>query len=378
MAHDHELDPQLYDPVTFDNQNDLNLIIDERILFDREYILLDREKVETALNNPTELLNIFNNLEICIFLEQALQADYISDDIYENLKLNHSLIFDNMLMNDIHTLLLKQYTYITKIPNIKDLENNGLLDSIIGVIQENPDILISEPLVCEYTDNHLFELLKIHQFISFEKAELVLDNLKDTNYILQDKLITLLHRIKPYLSFITDTKIQYVQTQLDNDINNILEIFTVNEIKLIIDKEIELKYYLLKILTPSTIEKMFEKFKDELLTINLIKMVDDQFKILKDEMMELDYSGLVQSQVDNYLTISYNTLMRDTLNNSFNTFKNEFIQIDLKAIIKEYFDELSQNIFGNNYDLIIQEHIENNLPRLTDNQMQIWIKQYTK
>ncbi len=379
MAHRHELDSTLYDPVTFYNQNSLNLIVDERIKYDREYIILDRDKIALGIADPDQLLTIFNDYEIDQFLKQALEMDYITQAEYDSLVVDSSTLYDIVLMNDIHTLLYKQLTYITKIPAMEDLESNGLLDSIINVIQQNPDLTIDNPTVINYTDNYLLQLLNTTHFVSFNNAEYILDKPNDLLQIIPDQVIELLNRVKPFLSYITDDKINEIQTKIDNSNYSIDGIFSVNEIKLIIEKEIQLKYYILKALTPEKIIELFETFKQELIDIEIESLVIQHFDILKTEMMSVNYDQLIKDQVDNYLITSYNQLMETTINNAFERFKNEFIAIDLQLIIKGYFDEMADELFGQNYDQIIQGQVDtyllNNTEVLTDIQIQQWIQQ---
>jgi hypothetical protein len=279
-----------------------------------------------------------------------------------------------MLMNDIHTLLYRQYTYITKIPNIKDLENNGLLDSIIKVINLHPDLIIHQPLVEQYTDEYLAETLTHHEFISFEKIDLLLRYLKNTNSILKQDTLKLLTRIKPYLSFITDDKIQEVRTQLDNNEDNILDVFTVNELKLILDKEVELKYLLFRALTPDKIQEMFDKFKQELIAINLGLMVEQKVNELMDDLLSRDYTDLIKDQVDNYMMQSYDSLMRDTIANTFQTFQDN-LTIEIKDEVQQAFNNLSPEtlqIIQNQVNAVLDE----SFPVLTDQQVQDWILIY--
>ncbi len=356
---------------TFENRLVFDAEVDKRISYDREYIIIDKNKILQCISNPSQLLTILNDYETKQFIKQIRESDHI-DDIEEQSILNdYSKIF-NISMLVIQELLQKQYTYVTKIPNIQDLENNGLFDSIIKVIQNHPDLTIDNQLVIDYTNQHLLNLLSVNHFISFKNIELVLNNLKDTNIILGPQLIELLNRTSPYLSFITSSKITSVEQQLQNSENLILDIFTQNELKMVVDKEIELKMYLLKVLTPDEITKLFEQFKNELITINITQMVDSQFNILKTELLANDYTSLVSTQVDAYLTASYNTLMSTTINKAFTSFKNDFINIDLRSIIKNYFDELSVD------DNVIRAQINNYLDsiNLTDGQVQSWIKQY--
>ncbi len=369
--------PTLYDPVTFNNENELNVIIDERVKFDREYIILDRTKIHDAIEDPDTLLAIFNDYEMGILFKQSLEMGYLTQLEYDELQIDSSRVYEFILMDNIHDLLMKQFTYITKIPNISDLESNGLLDSIIRTIQNNPHLLIDQPLVEQYTDEYLIESLETHNFISFNDTEFILEKQSDFIQILGQSGIDLLNRVKPYLSFITDDKILEVQEEINSNGTDILKTFSSIEIKFIIDKEIELKYLLLKTLTPDNVRILFTELKDEWLSIDLPGLVSDHFDILKQELFGVDYDDLIRSQVDHYLTLTYNTLIQSNIDNAFLRFKNEFINIELQDIIQNYFDEMKLELFGTNYDALIETQVENylsnNFPVVTDNMIQTWI-----
>ena len=371
-------DSTLHDPVTFNNQNDLNLIIDKRIQYDREYIILDHDKVKQGITDPDTLLTIFNDYEINVLIKQAFEMNYISNADYQILLNDHSQFYTLIEMNDIHELLFKQLSYKTRVPCISDLEANGLLDSIIKVIKLHPELLVEENIVEKYTDNFLKEKLKTNVFVSFEKIELILANQYDTLRILDKKeAIDLLQRVKPYLSFVTDDSISKVKKLIDNNNPDIASVYLPNEIKMIIDKEIELKNALLKGLTQDTLKTLFDKFKKDLINVDLNTIIDDKIQILKDKMLDKNYDGLISAQVDNYLTTKYHTLLNQILKNSFETFKKNFLTNDVQPIVEKYFNILKDEFFGDNYtglvELQVNNYLNNNFPSVTKQTVQTWI-----
>lgn len=371
-------DSTLHDPVTFNNQNDLNLIIDKRIQYDREYIILDHDKVKQGITDPDTLLTIFNDYEINVLIKQAFEMNYISNADYQILLNDHSQFYTLIEMNDIHELLFKQLSYKTRVPCISDLEANGLLDAIIKVIQLHPELLVEENIVEKYTDNFLKEKLKTNVFVSFEKIELILANQYDTLRILDKKeAIDLLQRVKPYLSFVTDDSISKVKKLIDNNNPDITSVYLPNEIKMIIDKEIELKNALLKGLTQDTLKTLFDKFKKDLINVDLNTIIDDKIQILKDKILDKNYDGLISAQVDNYLTTKYHTLLNQILKNSFETFKKNFLTNDVQPIVEKYFNILKDEFFGDNYtglvELQVNNYLNNNFPSVTKQTVQTWI-----
>lgn len=374
------VDSILHDPVTFNNQNDLNLIIDERLKFDREYIILDKNKIKQAITDPDTLLTIFNSYEINVLLKQTYEMNYVSTKDYNTLINNHDKIYDIIPMNDIHNILFKQLSYVTRIPSISDLEANGLLDAIIHVIQTHPELLTEEHIVDNYTDQYLTQKLKENVFVSFEKTEQILDIQENILKILTpDEMINLLNRVKPYLSFVDDDNIKAVKTLITNNDNNILSVYTQNEIKVIMDKEIELKNLLLKALTPESLQKIFDSFKDDFLNNNVTDIINNKIQALKDEMLGNNYDELISTQVDNYLTSKYNTLIKQMLASTFQTFKNDFISNDLQQMIQDSFNKLKEDFFGDNYTGLVQlqvdNYLNNNFPAVTTKIVQDWINE---
>jgi hypothetical protein len=371
-------DSTLHDPVTFANQNDLNLIIDQRIKFDREYILLDRTKIESAIADPDNLLNIFTEYELQILFKQALEAYYITEEQIILLMSDATKVYDEILMNDIHALLYSQLHFVTRVPNITDLEANGLFDSIIKVIQLNPEVLIDLNLVEQYTTNILDQKLEENVFISFEKLELILSNTNDTMQILTStELINLLERVKSHITFVTDESIAAVQALIDSNSFLITSVYQNNEIKIILDKEIELKNLLLKSLTPEKVQEMFNTFKDDFLNSSFDTIIDAKFDTLRAELLGTNYDALIAQQVDTYLTTKYNTIMRQFIDEAFTTFKDDFINIDLLNIVTGYFDTLKAEMFDVNYNGLIEaqviSYLDTNFPTVTAITVNSWI-----
>lgn len=368
----------LHDEVSFNNQNDLNLIIDERIKYDREYILIDRDIIVQAIADPDNINNILSEEQLQIIIKQAYEAYYISDDQYILLQSDSSVLLQNILINDLHTLLLKHLEYITKIPAMEDLENNGLIQSIKDVIATSGSDLIDKTVVENYTDIRLNTLLNESTYISFNDSELILEHQNDILKILDNtNMVNLLNRTKPYLSFITDETLDKVQIEYDNNTLNITDIFLANEIKIIIDKEIDLKNKALKTLTEEDIQIKFEAYKNDLINIQLEPLIETYFQLLRTEMLGEDISVEIASQVDLYLTNQYNNIISSTIDNALAQFKDNFISNDIHIIVEEYFNVLKNELFGQDYTDIVQDQVNsfllNHFPIVERIDIQSWI-----
>jgi len=356
---------------------ELSKHIDSRIQNDREFIIINKDIILEAINNPTEILNILDDIEINIIFEQAFDNYYIDQIGWDRLIEDKTLLFDYIEMDNIHKLLQNQYTYITKIPNIKDLESNGLFDSILTVIETNYDSIINAEIVHEYTDKHLEWRLKNHFYISFEKIEMVLSQPYDFLKILDDdEAIIFLTRLRTYLVFVNDERIQLVKDLINTPSYHIEEVFSSDEIKTMIDKEVELKYLLLKYLTPSKLEEIFTGFKKEFLNVNLDGYLKDAFNKLRDELLSADNSSLIEDQVQTYLISSYNNFVESKATILFNNFKNDFLDNELQLIIETYTGD--SNIDEADIVKSIKEQIESYLEfnvNLTDFTILKWIEE---
>jgi len=257
---------------TPDFEKDFDEIIDQRIEFDRKYIQLDDEKVQTVLERPSLALDTFNEYEIKVLINQAKFFELIDDETYQALLDDYTKFTHLVQPDQIIFLMNKQVSFVSRIPNMSDLEDNGLLDSIIKVIQQNPNLLIDESLVQRITEETVNRVLQDAQFTLFTQAQNILHNPADIKLILNDnELERLLRLVQPYLSFMTNSKIESA-LQLDEN-ESILSIFDENEIRHIIDKELDLKYQLMKTLTPAEIEARFNELKEQFLNTDFSELV---------------------------------------------------------------------------------------------------------
>lgn len=267
-------------------------IVNSQIDNDREFILIDKDKVISAINNPSKILTIFEVDELLILIEQLLNEDLINNAEYLELKRDPTQLISVIGTTKLEAILNIQYNYRTKIPNIKDLEDNGLTDSIINTVKQNPELLISNEAIKQVADEYLVEKFRTEVFLSYDDIDLIikrpLDILKIIN---KDKFIEILNRVKSTLPIVNDTNIQMVQN-ITNPMQ-ISEIFAPNEIKLIIDKDNNIKINLIKSLSFQNIEAYFES--------------------IRSKLMGPELQGLVNGFVNEFLT---NALPTITLNDS--------------------------------------------------------------
>jgi hypothetical protein len=252
---------------------DLNPIIQDEIIKDRLYITLNKVKVADALSRPTFVTDIFDDNELRVLADQCLHEGVLSTKQHALIKEDISKFDKYINASEVKVALDKQDEYELRVPNMKHLEDHGLLQSIENTIIANPDVLINLDLIEKYTSDFLDKKLKDDNNIGAANLELLLSAPSSTLDILTlSEFKSLLTRTAPYLDFISldDDFIELDKLTISSDIINI---YNSNELTLIFEKEIQLKELKSKTLTIEGVEKVFNKLKDQLLNVDLRDIV---------------------------------------------------------------------------------------------------------
>lgn len=262
------------------------------IYFDSEYVIIDRNKIEESLVNITDTPTIYLNPDEMIdLINQAYLLGFITEE-QKNQSLTTNTKFRTFIKTDDYKKLLDyQLTYIPLIkryiPEIAELQTKGLDTHILSFVNDNFFTLLNnnEIFVFEQVETYLNKKYQTDSFISAEKIELIyahpLDFLKILDTI---ELASLLDRVKYYLDYLTDSKVNLLKALPDS--TNILTYLSINEIKGIIDKEVDLKQSIIKALTLEEINKVFESFKILFVNQDLKPIIFDAVKdmFLLDEL----------------------------------------------------------------------------------------------
>lgn len=146
----------------------------------------------------------------------------------------------------------------SNVPTLDELKVAGIVEFILTTVKENPEVVIDENMVKNYTEQYINNLLLSSEFIGYEKSQRIY---ADPTFIMNilDKTTFkyLLYRVKPYLSFITDEKINEMMSWHSGQYLNIETLFSSSQIRLIIDKELDLKNLILKTLSMTEVTKFF-------------------------------------------------------------------------------------------------------------------------
>ena len=250
----------------------INTNINNLIEFNREFIPFDKQLVQDAMVNPSSILTIFNSEQIKILIDQLLSFNQITNDQYNALLLDNNQVIQ---FNDgIIFVLDKHFNFKSHIPLMEDLLENGLDTSVIKVVQDNPHLVINNDLIYNITKDFLNDLFSEHKFLDFDKAEMILRFPQNILQIIpMDEVIHLLLMVQPFLEFISDDKIQNVQNKQLTNNSNIIDVFSTNEIKQIITKHTEIKYWVLRALDVRSVQQLFDRLQDQLLSVDLVEII---------------------------------------------------------------------------------------------------------
>ena len=223
-----------------------------------------------------------------IILSQARELEFITEEEFLSLKNEPNMFWFNFPEQYLKVLQF-QINLPSVIPTLEELKASGIEQLILDTVKENPDDLIKEITIQFYTEKYINELLLRSEFIGYDKAQLIY---KDPTYLMNilDKptLSLFLFRIKPYLTFITDEKISQIMGWLPSQYSRITEVFTTSQIRLMIDKELDIKNLILKTLTLEEVRKTFnelsEKFKAEFIDLFTNEKMIELIKLTLKEL----------------------------------------------------------------------------------------------
>lgn len=246
-----------------------NIIVNEVITL-LNYKKIDKQDINFALEQHSKGLDPsvgFSVEQHNLLLEQAKDLEFITLEQYNQLK-TMSPSFWSLNPEAYLNILAFQLSLPATTPTIAELETIGIANYILQTVRNNPEAVIDENLVKLYTERYINTILLSSEFIGYEKAQKIYS---DPNYLMQilDKstLQYFLYRVKPYLPFITDEKVNTILSWLPSQYVNIGTIFTPTQIRLMVDKELDIKNMILKTLSLTEVQNTFnelaEKFKTD-------------------------------------------------------------------------------------------------------------------
>lgn len=241
-----------------------------------------------------------------IILSQARELEFITEEEFLSLKNEPNMFWFNFPEQYLKVLQF-QINLPSVIPTLEELKASGIEQLILDTVRENPDDLIKEITIQFYTEKYINEVLLRSEFIGYDKAQLIY---KDPTYLMNilDKqtLSLFLFRIKPYLTFITDEKISQIMGWLPSQYSRITEVFTTSQIRLMVDKELDIKNLILKTLTLEEVQKTFnelsENFKAEFIDLFTNEKMIELIKLTLKEL----YPEPTLNEIYQHLSLTHN------------------------------------------------------------------------
>lgn len=307
--------------------NPLDNIIIDQVIDILSLRKIARTKVQMAINlvsQGQDPFTVFSQEENILLLSQTRKLEKITEIEFLNLSpspvnlwFNHKELYMEMLQF--------QLSLPETVPTIDELKLAGIVDLIIKTVKENPDAVIDVNRIHIFTKEYIDNVLLSSEFIGYENAQKIY---KDPSFILRilskTQMNYFLYRIKPYLAFITDEKIKQIFEWLPSQYGQINSVFTDTQIRLMVDKELDIKNLIMKTLTLDGVQTTFndlatqfkkdftEAFTNEKLieliqlTIEKLFPILDTTKIYEQicSQFNIDYTTVdiesIESYIDNY------------------------------------------------------------------------------
>lgn len=256
-------------PLNIDS-NPLDNIIRGEVINLLNYRKISKIKIQQALDAITagQDPNLFFNYdEAIILLNQARSLEMITDYEYTGFINDPNTLYHSYPI-EYKNLLDFQLNLPQNIPTIDELKVAGITTFIIETIRENPDSVIDEDLLRSYTKSYIDEVLMTSEFIGYQSAASILADPENILSIIGKPAFELLAtRVMPYLSFITEAKIDIVMGYIPSQYRNITNVFSREQIRLMIDKELDIKNMILKTLSLAEVQNTFNalaaQFKED-------------------------------------------------------------------------------------------------------------------
>lgn len=311
------------------DENPLDNIIIDQVVKIMSLRKIARTKIQMAIqliSQGQDPFTVFSQEENILLLTQTRQLEKISETEYfalssspVNLWFNHRELYMDMLQF--------QLSLPETVPTIDELKLAGMVDFIIKTVKENPEAVIDVNLIQKFTKEYIDTVLLSSEFIGYDNAQKIY---KDPAQILRilnkTQMNNFLYRVKPYLQFITDDKIKTIFEWLPSQYGNINTLFSDTQIRLMVDKELDIKNLIMKTLT---LEGVQQTFND--LAIEFKKDFTETFT--NEKLMEL-----IQLTIDRMFPVLDTTQIYEQICSQFNIDYNQVDIDSIESYIDNYFN----------------------------------------
>lgn len=255
---------------------DAQTSVEKFLKFEREFKVIDKQKLLAVLNTPQNISEILTPEEIQILKDQALFRNLISD------------INEPLIENDLTEALKYNLYFYEKSSSYYSLYQSGVVDKIKEYINLNPSI--NEAEVIRLIKLELEKQLNTHLFISYDEIQQVLeDPLNVGNILNKEQFVSVLYRAATSLSFVSQDDINQIELLYDsNNVGDIRNIFNSNEIKLIMENEINEKKIISNMLTFEQVTAFFNDLKTQFFSSDFLGLITITIEDIDRWILEIE------------------------------------------------------------------------------------------
>ena len=311
------------------DKNPLDNIIIDQVVKIMSLRKIARTKIQMAIqlvSQGQDPFSVFSQEENIVLLTQARQLEKITENEYYdlsaspvNLWFNHRELYMDMLQF--------QLSLPETVPTIDELKLAGIVELIIKTVKENPEAVIDVNLIQKFTKEYIDTVLLSSEFIGYDNAQKIY---KDPYQILRilnkTQMNYFLYRVKPYLQFITDDKIKTIFEWLPSQYANINTIFSDTQIRLMVDKELDIKNLIMKTLTLEGVQQTFNdlavKFKKDFTEAFTNEKLMELIQLTIERMFPVLDTTQIYEQICSQFKIDYNTVDIDSIESYLDTYFN--------------------------------------------------------
>lgn len=311
------------------DENPLDNIIIDQVVKIMSLRKIARTKIQMAIqliSQGQDPFTVFSQEENILLLTQTRQLEKISETEYfalssspVNLWFNHRELYMDMLQF--------QLSLPETVPTIDELKLAGMVDFIIKTVKENPEAVIDVNLIQKFTKEYIDTVLLSSEFIGYDNAQKIY---KDPAQILRilnkTQMNNFLYRVKPYLQFITDDKIKTIFEWLPSQYGNINTLFSDTQIRLMVDKELDIKNLIMKTLTLEGVQQTFNdlaiKFKKDFTETFTNEKLMELIQLTIDRMFPVLDTTQIYEQICSQFNIDYNQVDIDSIESYIDNYFN--------------------------------------------------------
>lgn len=231
-----------------DSQN----TFEKYLKFEREFKVIDKQKLLNALQNPDNINTILTSDEIQILKEQSVFRNLIDN------------VSDALVESNLTNALKYNLYFYEKSSSYYSLYQSGVVDKIKDYIGSGAGN-VDETQVISIVKKELETLLKTQVFLSYDLIQQVINDPLNVGALLTyEQFETVLYRAATSLNFISLDDINSVKALYQSGhIENIKNIFSTDEIKLIMENEINEKKIISNMLTFEQVTNFFNDLKTQ-------------------------------------------------------------------------------------------------------------------